>query len=179
MLIADEVQCGYGRTGSFFAHQWSGIKPDLITVAKGMANGFPMGGVLISPNIKHIEGFLGSSFGGNHLGCAAALAVLDVFETENVVENAADAGDYLLARLRDNPYIKDVRGRGLMIGIELRYPVEGVRKTLLYDHNIFTGVSGDNTIRLTPPLCIKKRQISDFVKVFSKVLLNININNLQ
>jgi acetylornithine aminotransferase len=171
-LICDEIQCGYGRSGKFFAHQWLGIKPDIITVAKGIANGFPMGGVLISPDFKPVYGQLGTTFGGNHLACAAALAVLDVFEQENLVENAREVGDYLMTQLKkiDNPHIKDVRGRGLMIGIDLDIPHKDVRHPLIYSEHCFTGCAGTNILRLLPPLCLTKNDADQFIEKLTKVL---------
>ena len=154
VLILDEIQSGYGRSGRFFAHQYAGIRPDLITVAKGMGNGFPVGGVLISPMFKPVYGMLGTTFGGNHLACAASLAVLDVIEEEHLVDNAAKVGGYLLEELGKIPQIKEVRGQGLMIGLEFEEPVKELRSRLLFDRHVFTGVSGANTIRLLPPLCL-------------------------
>ncbi len=172
ILICDEIQCGYGRSGKFFAHQWLDIRPDIITVAKGIANGFPMGGVLISPEFKPVYGQLGTTFGGNHLACAAALAVLDVFEEENLVENARVVGEYLIERIKElkNEKIKDVRGRGLMIGIDLDCPHADVRKPLIYQEHCFTGCAGTNILRLLPPLCLTKEDADDFIKKLKKVL---------
>ena len=172
ILICDEIQCGYGRSGKFFAHQWLNIRPDIITVAKGIANGFPMGGVLISPEFKPVYGQLGTTFGGNHLACAAALAVLDVFEEENLVENARVVGEYLIERIKElkNEKIKDVRGRGLMIGIDLDCPHADVRKPLIYQEHCFTGCAGTNILRLLPPLCLTKEDADDFIKKLKKVL---------
>ena len=172
ILICDEIQCGYGRSGKFFAHQWLNIRPDIITVAKGIANGFPMGGVLISPEFKPVYGQLGTTFGGNHLACAAALAVLDVFEEENLVENARVVGEYLIERIKKlkNEKIKDVRGRGLMIGIDLDCPHADVRKPLIYQEHCFTGCAGTNILRLLPPLCLTKEDADDFIKKLKKVL---------
>jgi acetylornithine aminotransferase len=172
VLICDEIQCGYGRSGKFFAHQWLGIKPDIITVAKGIANGFPMGGVLISPEFKPVYGQLGTTFGGNHLACAAALAVLDVFEQEQLVENADAVGTYLMEKLRElrNPHIKEVRGRGLMIGIDLDIPHAEVRKPLIEQEHCFTGCAGQNILRLLPPLCLTKAEADDFIERLKKVL---------
>ena len=171
-LICDEIQCGYGRSGRFFAHQWLGIKPDIITVAKGIANGFPMSGVLISPDFKPEKGQLGTTFGGNHLGCAAALAVLDVMEQEQLVENARVVGDYLMGQLKDlnSKKIKDVRGRGLMIGIELEDAQKPVRERLLYEQHVFTGCSGEHLLRLLPPLTFTKEMADEFVKRLSAAL---------
>lgn len=167
VLICDEIQCGYGRSGKFFAHQWLGIRPDIITVAKGIGNGFPMGAVLISPEFTPKYGQLGTTFGGNHLACSAALAVLDVMESENLVENARQTGNYLMARLNDlrrtEPHITDVRGRGLMIGIELDIPQKPVREKLVYEQHVFTGCSGANLLRLLPPLCFTRDMADEFV----------------
>jgi acetylornithine aminotransferase len=177
ILICDEIQCGYGRSGKFFAHQWLGIKPDIITVAKGIANGFPMGGVLISPEFKPVYGQLGTTFGGNHLACAAALAVLDVFEEENLVENAHEVGEYLIAQLKElqktQPHIVDVRGRGLMIGIDLDIPHKDVRQPLIYQEHCFTGCAGQNILRLLPPLCLTKAEADDFIERLIRVLRKI------
>jgi acetylornithine aminotransferase len=166
VLICDEIQCGYGRSGKFFAHQWLGIKPDIITVAKGIGNGFPMSAVLISPEFKPVFGQLGTTFGGNHLACTAALAVLDVMEQENLVENARVVGDYLMEKIRNlkNDKIKEVRGRGLMIGIELYTPQKPVRQRLVYEQHVFTGCSGENVLRLLPPLTFTKEMADEFVK---------------
>ena len=172
VMICDEIQCGYGRSGKFFAHQWLGIRPDIITVAKGIANGFPMGGVLISPEFKPVYGQLGTTFGGNHLACAAALAVLDVFEKEHLVENADTVGSYLMEQLKalGSPRIKDIRGRGLMIGIDLDCPHAEVRKPLIYEQHCFTGCAGQNILRLLPPLCLTKQDADDFISRLRRVL---------
>lgn len=166
ILILDEIQSGYGRTGKFFAHQWSGIKPDIITVAKGIANGFPFSGVLISDIFKARKGMLGTTFGGNHLGCAAALSVIRVMKDENLIENAKNTGEYFINKLSSikSPLITDIRGRGLMIGVEFAMPVSPIRETLLFEHHIFTGYSGKNILRILPPLCITKREIDCFVE---------------
>lgn len=172
VLICDEIQCGYGRTGKFFAHQWLDIRPDLITVAKGIANGFPMAAVLISPKFKPVYGQLGTTFGGNHLACAGALAVLDIFEKENIIANAAEVGDYLLAKLKETnlPHVVDIRGRGLMIGIELDIPYKEVREKLVYEQHVFTGCAGTNILRLLPPLTLKKSDADEFVEKLTRVL---------
>ena len=174
ILICDEIQCGYGRSGKFFAHQWLGIRPDIITVAKGIANGFPMGAVLIAPEFKPVYGQLGTTFGGNHLACAAALAVLDVFEAENLVENAHEVGEYLIAQLKElqktYKHIIDVRGRGLMIGIDLDIPHKDVRQPLIYQEHCFTGCAGTNILRLLPPLCLTKQDADDFINRLKKTL---------
>ena len=174
VLIADEIQCGYGRSGRFFAHQWLGIRPQLITVAKGIANGFPLSAVLISPEFKPVYGQLGTTFGGNHLACAAALAVLDVIESEHLVENADTMGHYLLQRLNElrqtEPHITDVRGRGLMIGIELDVPQKEVRQRLVYDEHCFVGCSGTHTLRLLPPLCLSRAEADEWIQHLTRAL---------
>ena len=163
VLIADEIQSGYGRSGKFFAHQYTGVRPDVITVAKGIANGFPMGGVLISPKFTPIYGQLGTTFGGNHLACAAAIAVLEIFEQENLVENARKVGEYLMTELKQIPGIKEVRGRGLMIGMEFDYPVKELRTRLIKEEKVFTGATGTHMIRLLPPLVLTMEQAQDFI----------------
>ena len=163
VLILDEVQSGYGRTGKFFAHQYAGIRPDLITVAKGMGNGFPIGGVLISPQFTPVYGMLGTTFGGNHLACTAACAVLDVMRDEHLVDNAARVGQYLIDRLREIPQIKEVRGKGLMIGLEFDQPVKELRNRLLFEQHVFTGASGTHVIRLLPPLSLSQAQADCFI----------------
>ena len=168
VLICDEIQCGYGRTGRFFAHQWLGIRPDLITCAKGIANGLPMGAVLISPDFEAINGQLGTTFGGNHLACAAALAVLDVIEDERLIENAATVGDYLLKQLKAVPQLHDVRGRGLMIGFDVARPAADLRRRLIFDDHIFTGGAGANTVRLLPPLCLSKAEADRFLTAITQ-----------
>ena len=166
VLICDEIQCGYGRSGKFFAHQHLGVRPDMITVAKGIANGLPMGGVLISPKFKPVYGQLGTTFGGNHLACAAALAVLDVIEQENLVENAARVGEFLIQGIKalNLPHVTDVRGEGLMIGIELDVPYKELRNHLLFEEHCFTGCSGTNVLRLLPPLSLTQEQAADFLQ---------------
>ncbi len=175
VLICDEIQCGYGRSGKFFAHQWLGIKPDLISVAKGIGNGFPMGAVLISPEFKPVYGQLGTTFGGNHLACTAALAVLDVIEQEHLVENAHDVGEYLIGKLKElqktEPHIVDVRGRGLMIGIELDVPHKPIREKLVYEEHCFTGCASTNILRLLPPLCFTKAEADDFIGRLKKAMV--------
>ncbi len=170
VLILDEIQSGYGRSGKFFAHQYNDIRPDIITVAKGIGNGFPMAGVLISPMFTPVYGQLGTTFGGNHLACTAALAVLNVMEQENLVENAANVGTYLLDELKKFPQIKEVRGRGLMIGLEFEAPIKELRQRLLFEQKVFTGVSGTNVLRLLPPLCLSKAEADDFLTRFQKAL---------
>lgn len=170
ILILDEIQSGYGRTGKFFAHQHSGIHPDIITVAKGIGNGFPMAGVLISPMFKAVYGQLGTTFGGNHLACSAALAVLDVFEQEHLVENAASVGTFLLEELKKIKGIKEVRGKGLMIGLEFEEPIKELRLRLLHEQHVFTGASGTNVLRLLPPLCLSMDEAQEFINRLNKVL---------
>lgn len=173
-LICDEIQCGYGRSGKFFAHQWLGIRPDLITVAKGIGNGFPMGGVLISPEFVPVYGQLGTTFGGNHLACTAALAVLDVFENEGLVENAHLVGEYLMDELRElqqrNSHIKEVRGRGLMVGVVLDIPHKEVRSKLIHEQHCFTGCAGTDILRILPPLCLTRDETDDFIQRLETVL---------
>ncbi|MDD6783618.1 MAG: aminotransferase class III-fold pyridoxal phosphate-dependent enzyme [Prevotellaceae bacterium] len=175
VLICDEIQCGYGRSGKFFAHQYLDVKPDLITVAKGIANGFPMSALLISPKFKPVYGQLGTTFGGNHLACAAALAVLDIFEKENLVENARKVGEYLIKALSDAklPHVAEVRGRGLMIGIELDIPYKEVRTRLVKEQKVFTGCSGTNTLRLLPPLTFGKAEADEFMEKLKTVLSQV------
>ena len=170
VLIVDEIQSGYGRSGKFFAHQYAGIRPDIITMAKGMGNGFPIGGLLISPMFTPCYGMLGTTFGGNHMACTAAIAVLDVMEQEHLVENAGRVGAWLIDELRRLPGIKEVRGRGLMIGIEFDAPIKELRTSLLFDHKVFTGVAGTNVIRLLPPLCLSMQEAAEFIERFKKVL---------
>jgi len=175
VLICDEIQCGYGRSGKFFAHQYLDIKPDLITVAKGIGNGFPMSGLLISPKFTPTYGQLGTTFGGNHLACTAALAVIDVMEKENLVKNAGEVGNYLMQQLKEAnlPHVVDVRGQGLMIGIELDCPYKEIRNKLVFEQHIFTGCSGTNVLRLLPPLCLTKAEADEFIVKFKKVLAQI------
>ena len=167
-LVCDEIQCGYGRAGRFFAHQHLGVRPDLVTCAKGIANGFPMGAVLIAPHIKATYGMLGTTFGGNHLACAAALAVLDVMEEERLVENAARTGDYLLSELKawqqENPHITDVRGCGLMIGVEFDAPIKEFRQRLVKEQHVFTGAASTNILRLLPPLTLTMEEAAEAIR---------------
>ena len=169
-LILDEVQSGYGRTGKFFAHQWAAIRPDIITMGKGIANGFPCGGILISPRFQARKGMLGTTFGGNYLACAGALAVLDIIEQENLMANALAVGEYIKQSLPESPRIKEVRGKGLMLGIEMNESVAPLRQALLYDKHIFTGVAGQNMIRLLAPLCLSKAEADRFLAAFKEVL---------
>ena len=169
-LVLDEIQSGYGRTGRFFDHQWAGIRPDLITMAKGMGNGFPIGGVLIAPHFEARPGLLGTTFGGSHLACAAAIAVLDVMEREKLVENAADTGEYLLGELRKADGPKEIRGRGLMIGIEIDGSGAEFRKKLLFGKHVFTGGAGASTVRLLPALCLTRELADRFLDAFDATL---------
>lgn len=169
MLILDEVQSGYGRTGKFFAHQYSGIKPDMITIAKGMGNGFPIGGVIISPRIAAEVGMLGTTFGGNHLACTAAIAVIDVLEREKLISNSVKIGEYITSSLKGSPSIKEIRGRGLMIGIVLKEGYEKIRERILFQKSIFTGSAGSNVIRLLPPLNITTAEADKFIKAYKEL----------
>jgi acetylornithine aminotransferase len=170
VLIVDEIQSGYGRTGKFFAHQYAGIRPDIITIAKGMGNGFPVSGVLISPMFKAVNGQLGTTFGGNFLACAAANAVIDVMQAENLIENAAIVGSYLIDELKKLPQIKEVRGQGLMIGLEFETPIRPMRDRFLFEEKVFTGITGNNVFRLLPPLCVSKEEAGEFLRRFKKVI---------
>jgi acetylornithine/N-succinyldiaminopimelate aminotransferase len=173
LLILDEVQSGYGRTGKFFAHQFSGIKPDLITTAKGMGNGFPVGGVLIAPEIKPWSGMLGTTFGGNYLACAASIAVIDVIDKENLIKNAETLGNYWIGKLKEFSPITQVRGRGLIIGFDVKESFASLRKDLLFKHKIFTGEAKPNTVRLLPSLALKKEEADILLQA-----LSIEINQL-
>ena len=174
VLICDEIQCGYGRSGKFFAHQWLGIRPDIITMAKGIANGFPMGAVLISPRFTPVYGQLGTTFGGNHLACSAALATLDVMESEGLVENAHLVGDYLMDELKElrqrTRHITELRGRGLMVGVALDVPHKEVRSKLIHEQHCFTGCAGTNVLRVLPPLCLSQGEVDEFIKRLETVL---------
>lgn len=170
VLILDEIQSGYGRSGKFFAHQYAGIKPDVISIAKGMGNGYPVGGILISPKFKPWFGMLGTTFGGNYLACAASIAVLDIMKAEKLVENAYEVGNYLLSQVAGISGIKQVRGRGLMVGLEFDFPITDIRKKLLFEQKIFTGVTGTNTIRILPPLTLTKEQVDHFIVALKKVV---------
>lgn len=173
LLILDEIQSGYGRSGRFFAHQRSGIRPDIITCAKGIANGFPAAAVLVSPSVEARKGMLGTTFGGNHLACAAAIAVLDVMEEEKLVDNAAEVGDYLIEELKKIPKVKEVRGRGLMIGLEVEgFTGAELRRRLLFDHHIFTGGAGQYTVRLLPALSLSKEEADSFLTEFKRAVSN-------
>lgn len=169
-LILDEIQSGYGRSGRFFAYQHSGIKPDIVTLAKGIANGFPVGAIMVAPKFEPVKGRLGTTFGGNYLGMAAAIAVADIMKEENLVENAATVGQYILENIPKSPRIKDIRGIGMMIGIEFHEPMAEIRKRLLYEKHIFTGVAGQNMIRILPPLCLTKAEVDEFISAFKEVI---------
>jgi acetylornithine/N-succinyldiaminopimelate aminotransferase len=174
LLILDEIQSGYGRSGRFFAHQYTPVKPDIITVAKGMGNGFPIGGALIRPGIRPWPGMLGTTFGGNHLACAAGIAVLDVMEEEQLIRNSEDTGNYLMKKLAEVSSEIQIRGKGLMIGVEFTGPVSDLRKKLLFEYKIFTGVSGNNIIRLLPPLTLNKEEADYFLKTFAKAFREVS-----
>ena len=169
VLILDEIQSGYGRTGKFFAHQYYGIKADIITTAKGMGNGFPIGGVIISPSIRPSYGMLGTTFGGNHLACAAAIAVLEIIEKENLIENAARIGEYFRQELSSDKAVKEYRGKGLMIGLELNDEYIGLRNKLLFEKHFFTGAAGAGVIRLLPSLTVSQETAESFVKAWKEL----------
>lgn len=171
LLIADEIQCGFGRTGDFFAFQKHGVTPDIISMAKGMGNGFPVGGILIHPKIKSSYGMLGTTFGGNHLACTASLTVLNVLKKENLMQHVKDVSDYFFKRANEIKLIKSVKGRGLMLGLEFNFPISDLRSALIYEHHIFTGSSKNpNVLRILPPLTIKKDQIDLFFEALKKLL---------
>jgi len=172
VFIADSIQCGYGRSGKFYSHDFAGVNADIYSMAKGMGNGFPIGGISIAPKFKPWHGMLGTTFGGNHLACAAALAVLEVMEQEDLMQNAAEVGDYLIAELNKFPHIKEVRGRGLIIGIDLPQELAHVKKDLLFKHHIFTGEAKPNVIRLLPALSLSKSEADRFLEIFELVLKN-------
>lgn len=175
VLILDEVQSGYGRTGKFFAHQYAEIQPHIITVAKGMGNGFPIGGVLITPEIQAKKELLGTTFGGNYLACAAAMAVLEVIEHEQLITNAQEVGNYLIAQLQSLPHIKQIRAMGLMVGIELDQPCAAIRNELLFTHHIFTGsASNKNTIRILPSLAVTTAELDVFISALKQIVVSIN-----
>jgi acetylornithine aminotransferase len=172
VFIADSVQCGYGRTGKFFSHDFAGINADIYSMAKGMGNGFPIGAIIISPKIQPAYGMLGTTFGGNHLACVAALAVLEIIERDNLMQNAAEVGGYLIEELKKFDKVKEVRGRGLMIGIDLPDELANVKKDLLFKHNIFTGEAKPNVVRLLPALNLTKAHADRFLEAFTKTLKN-------
>ena len=171
ILILDEIQSGYGRTGKFFAFQYHDIQPDIITTAKGMANGFPIGGVLISPKLKASFGLLGTTFGGNHLACAAAISVLEIIEKEDLMVNVKEVSDYFLSEIKQIPQIKKIKGKGLMAGVEFEFEVGDLRKKLIYDHHIFTGgAMNKKLLRILPPLTVKKENIDTFINALKEIL---------
>lgn len=171
LLIADEIQSGFGRTGDFFAFQKHGVLPDIISMAKGMGNGFPIGGILIHPNIQAKYGMLGTTFGGNHLACSASLAVLSVIENENLLSNVKEVSNYFIKEAKSLPLLTSIKGRGLMLGLEFNFPVSEMRKTLIYKHFIFTGSSKNpNLLRILPPLTIQKKHIDVFIKTLKEEL---------
>jgi len=175
LLVLDEIQSGYGRSGEFFAHQLHRVGADLVTIAKGMGNGFPIGGVLIHPKIEPTLGLLGTTFGGNHLACAAGIAVLDILKKEHLIENAARLGEILMTHIKQISSVKSVRGKGLMIGVEFDYPVVDLRNRLVSDHRIFTGnAANPNTLRLLPPLCITSQQVDYFLEKLESAVVNLN-----
>lgn len=178
LLILDEIQSGYGRSGRFFAFQYTNVKPDIVTTAKGMGNGFPIGAVLIGAELKPWHGMLGTTFGGNYLACAAGIAVLEIMEQEKLVENAEKIGNYMVGKLSEISQLKEIRGKGLMIGLEFSEPIKPIRSALLKEEFIFTGVSGTNIIRLLPPLTLNMRQASDFIAKFESVLNRLNVKAL-
>lgn len=167
VYIADAIQCGYGRSGKFYSHDFAGVDADIYTMAKGMGNGFPIGAIAIAPKFKATSGMLGTTFGGNHLACAAGVAVLDIMKQENLIENAATVGAYLMDEIRAMNKFKEVRGRGLMIGLEMEEDIAPIRSSLLFNHHIFTGVAGKKVIRLLPPLTLSKKQADQFLEALS------------
>jgi acetylornithine/N-succinyldiaminopimelate aminotransferase len=179
LLILDEIQSGYGRSGRFFAYQYTDVQPDLITMAKGMGNGFPIGGVLIQPEIKPWVGMLGTTFGGNHLACAAGIAVLDVIKNEKLVGNSEKVGTYLMEKLSEISSDYEIRGKGLMIGLEFKFPIKELRQKLLFDYGIFTGVSGQNIVRLLPPLNLAIQEADQFLQAFEMVFTDISASYIE
>ena len=175
VLILDEIQSGYGRSGKFFSFQHHGIHPDIISMAKGMGNGFPVGGILISNKIKASYGLLGTTFGGNHLACAAATSVLDVIEKDQLMKNVADVSDYFMKRIQEVEEIKAIKGKGLMLGVSFDFPVAEIRKQLIFDEGIFTGGSADpNLLRLLPPLSVTTEEIDIFIEALKKVVYKVS-----
>lgn len=180
MFIADEIQCGYARSGKFFAFQYYDVTPDIISMAKGMGNGFPIGGILIHPSIEAKYGMLGTTFGGNHLACAAGLAVLNTIESENLIDNVNTMGDYFVEKAKEIPQIKQFKGRGLMLGLEFDFEVAELRKDLIYNHKIFTGgAANKKLLRILPPLNIEKQHIDAFFEALKKALVNIESKTLE
>jgi acetylornithine/N-succinyldiaminopimelate aminotransferase len=177
LFIADSVQCGYGRTGKFFAHDHAGVDADIYSMAKGMGNGFPIGGILIAPHIQSKHGMLGTTFGGNHLACAAALAVLEVMENEKLMTQTAENGTYLMEQLKAIPELLNVRGRGLMIGFDVPEHIKDLKKLLLQENKIFTGEAKPNVIRLLPSLALQKKQIDEFLQSLKQAIMFLNKNS--
>lgn len=175
VFIADSVQCGFGRTGKFFSHDHAGVTADIYSMAKGMGNGFPVGGIIIAPKIQAKHGMLGTTFGGNHLACAAAIAVVEVMEEENLMKNAADTGDYIMNELRSIPVLQNIRGRGLMIGFDVPDDLKDMRKNLLWSHKIFTGEAKPNVIRLLPSLGLRKKDADEFLEAVQEETATIKI----
>lgn len=176
VFIADSVQCGYGRTGKFFAHDHAGIDADIYSMAKGMGNGFPIGGILIAPHIQPKHGMLGTTFGGNHLACAAALAVLEVMENEKLMKQTAENGAYLIEQLKTIPELHNVRGKGLMIGFDVSEKVKNLKKVLLQEYKIFTGEAKPNVIRLLPSLALDRKQVDEFLQSLKQAIIFLNQN---
>ena len=168
VFIADSVQCGYGRSGKFFSHDYAGVDADIYTMAKGMGNGFPVGGIIIAPHLQPKHGMLGTTFGGNHLACAAALAVLEVIEQEKLIDNAAETGKYLMEQLKKIPHLQNIRGKGLMIGFDLPDSLKELRKNLLFNQHVFTGEAKPNTIRLLPSLALRKKDADEFLEAIEE-----------
>ncbi len=173
VFVADSVQCGYGRTGKFFSHDYAGVDADIYTMAKGMGNGFPVAGIIIAPHLSSRHGMLGTTFGGNHLACAAALAVLEVLEQERLMENATEVGSYLMEKLKGMPHLQNVRGKGLMIGFDVPEKLKDLRKNLLFTHHIFTGEAKPNTIRLLPSLALRKKDADEFLDAIEEEILQL------
>lgn len=177
ILIADEIQSGYGRSGKFFAHQYHNIEPDVISIAKGMGNGFPVGGILISPKLKASYGMLGTTFGGNHLACAASMAVLEVIENDRLMDNVNKVSTYFIDQAKQIPQVKKIKGRGLMLGLEFDFEIAELRKKLIYEHHIFTGgASNKNLLRILPPMTVKKEHVDTF---FQSLIELLNISPLE
>jgi acetylornithine/N-succinyldiaminopimelate aminotransferase len=174
VFIADSIQCGYGRTGKFFSHDYAGVTADIYTMAKGMGNGFPVAGIIIAPHLQPKHGMLGTTFGGNHLACAAALAVVEVIEQERLMENATEVGNYLMEKLKQMPHLQNVRGKGLMIGFDVPEKLKDLRKNLLFSHHIFTGESKPNTIRLLPSLALRKKDADEFLDAIEEEILELS-----
>jgi acetylornithine/N-succinyldiaminopimelate aminotransferase len=179
LFIADSVQCGYGRSGKFFSQDYAGVDADIYSMAKGMGNGFPIGGIIIAPHIKSKHSMLGTTFGGNHLACVAALAVLEVMEKENLMQNAAETGEFLMTELRKIPHLQNVRGRGLMIGFDVPENLKDLRKNLLWKHKIFTGEAKPNVIRLLPSLALTKKEAGQFIEAISEEVAALSMSEAK